>query len=178
METKQLATFGGGCFWCTEAIFNRVEGVSKITPGYSGGTVKNPNYKEVCSGTTGHAEVIQLEYNPQIINYKELLDIFFATHNPTTLNQQGNDKGTQYRSVIFYHSDAQKNTAQNSIAELNASGKLNHPIVTQILPLECFYTAEIEHHNYFEIHPEQSYCKFVIHPKVKKFEAVYGVKKT
>jgi peptide-methionine (S)-S-oxide reductase len=168
----QVATFGSGCFWCTEAIFERVNGVVKVESGYAGGTVKNPTYEEVCSGTTGHAEVTQITYDPKVITYDELLEVFWKTHDPTTLNRQGNDVGTQYRSVIFYHNDEQKRLAGKYKEELNKSGIWEKPIVTEITPFTNFYPAENYHQDYYENNPAQPYCSFVITPKVEKFEKV------
>ncbi|MCS6807867.1 MAG: peptide-methionine (S)-S-oxide reductase MsrA [Bacteroidota bacterium] len=169
----ELATFGSGCFWCTEAIFQRVKGVLKVVSGYSGGTVANPTYKQVCEGTTGHAECVQITYDPTQIRYEDLLKIFWKTHDPTTPNRQGNDVGTQYRSVIFYHSEQQKALAERYKKELDASGAWDKPIVTQIVPMTAFYPAEEYHQNYFHNNPNQGYCMFVIRPKVEKFEAVF-----
>jgi len=170
------ATFGSGCFWCTEAVFERVEGVQSVVSGYAGGTVEYPSYNKVCTGTTGHAEVIQITYDPDIITYDELLQIFWRTHDPTTLNRQGNDVGTQYRSVIFYHDDEQKQLAEKYKEELNASGAWKDPIVTEIVPLTNFYKAEDYHQNYYENNPNQGYCSFVIAPKLEKFEKVFKEK--
>jgi peptide-methionine (S)-S-oxide reductase len=165
----QIATFGGGCFWCTEAIFKQVKGVEKVIPGYSGGHVPNPTYEQVCSGTTNHAEVVQITFDPQIISYQTLVEIFMATHDPTSLNRQGNDIGTQYRSVIFYHNEEQKKIAQKVIQTLEAKKLYEKPIVTALEPFRAFYPAEEYHHNYFERNPNQPYCQFVIAPKVAKF---------
>ncbi len=170
----ELATFGGGCFWCTEAVFTRLKGVESVMPGYSGGTLKNPDYKAVCSGLTGHAEVIQITFNPEIISYKDLLKVFFSTHDPTTLNRQGADVGTQYRSVIFYHNQQQKEISEKIIADLNREGVWTQPIVTQLVPFEVFYPAEEYHQDYFEQNPNAGYCRMVIQPKVAKFEKVFG----
>lgn len=161
------AVFCGGCFWCTEAVFKRLKGVNVVRSGYTGGLVKNPAYREVCEGRTGHAEGIRLEFNPQIITYQDLLEIFFSTHNPTTLNRQGYDVGTQYRSAIFYTSEAQKETAKKYIEKLNESKIFEHLIVTTVEPLEVFYDAEIDHHDYYDQNKDQSYCQFVILPKIK-----------
>ena len=169
----QVATFGSGCFWCTEAIFERVNGVVKVESGYAGGTVKNPSYEEVCSGTTGHAEVTQITYDPNVTTYDELLEVFWKTHDPTTLNRQGNDVGTQYRSVIFYHNDEQKRLAENYKEELNKSGIWDKPIVTEITQFTNFYPAENYHQDYYDNNPSQPYCSFVITPKVEKFEKVF-----
>jgi peptide-methionine (S)-S-oxide reductase len=172
-DTMQLATFGNGCFWCTEAIFEQLKGVIKAESGYMGGKVKNPSYKEVCSGLTGHAEVIQILYNPQEISFVELLEVFWATHDPTTLNRQGNDVGTQYRSVIFYHNDEQKSIAEEYKQKLDASGAYTNPIVTEISPKEVFYVAENYHQDYFNQNGNEPYCRFVIQPKMDKFQKVF-----
>jgi peptide-methionine (S)-S-oxide reductase len=172
-QNLEIATFGSGCFWCTEAIFERLKGIEKVVSGYSGGHVKNPSYKEVCTGTTGHAEVTQIYFDPAIISYKELLDIFWQIHDPTTLNRQGNDVGTQYRSVIFYHNEKQKSIAEESKRNIEISGAFKNPIVTEILPLINFYVAEDYHQDYFKNNPNQPYCNVVIAPKVKKFIAKY-----
>ena len=169
----EKATFGGGCFWCTEAIYERVEGVHSVVSGYAGGTVKNPTYKQVCDGTTGHAEVTQITYDPKVVSYDELLEIFFKTHDPTTLNRQGADIGTQYRSVIFYHNDEQKQKAEYYKKELSKSGAWDNPVVTEISPVTNFYHAEDYHQDYYANNPNQGYCAFVIGPKVEKFEKVF-----
>lgn len=174
METLKKATFGSGCFWCTEAVFDRIEGIINVIPGYSGGHTKNPSYRDVCSGTTGHAEVIQLTYNPDIITYEKLLEIFFKTHDPTQLNRQGNDVGTQYRSVIFYHDDKQKQAALKIKNELEQANIWDNPIVTQIEEFKTFYKAEDYHNDYYLNNPNQGYCRFVITPKIEKFEAVFN----
>ncbi|MYB55696.1 MAG: peptide-methionine (S)-S-oxide reductase MsrA [Gemmatimonadetes bacterium] len=166
MET---ATLGGGCFWCVEAIYQDVIGVHKVVSGYAGGTVENPTYEEVCSGTTGHAEVVQIAFDPTVISFEEILFIFWRTHDPTTLNRQGNDVGTQYRSVIYYHDEEQKKIAEQSMAETEASDLWADPIVTEIAPLPIFYEGEAYHQNYFVENPYQPYCIFVINPKVQKF---------
>lgn len=167
------ATFGSGCFWCSEAIFQRVNGVKFVASGYSGGKRPNPTYDQVSSGATGHAEVIQITYNPQEVSYDQLLEIFWKTHDPTTLNRQGADVGTQYRSVVFYHNEAQKQTAESIKAELNASGAWNNPIVTEISPFTAFYKAENYHQNYYNNNKNAPYCNFVIVPKLEKFEKVF-----
>lgn len=172
----QVATFGNGCFWCTEAIFQRLNGVEKVVSGYSGGKVKNPTYKEVCSGLTGHAEVIQITYDPKRISFDELLEVFWKTHDPTTLNRQGADEGTQYRSAVFYHTDEQKLLAEEYKKKLDASGAFDNPIVTEITPFTAFYPAEDYHQNYFNLNGTQPYCSFVIQPKVEKFEKVFKSK--
>ena len=166
---SETATFGAGCFWCVEAVFQQVEGVRKVISGYTSGSTINPNYRDVCTGMTGHAEVVQIEFDPKIISFRELLDIFWHTHNPTTLNKQGNDVGTQYRSAIFYHSETQREIAEESKKEMDTSGMWDDPIVTEITEIDVFYTAEDYHQNYFELNPKQPYCQFVIHPKIKKF---------
>lgn len=166
----EVATLGGGCFWCTEAVFQRLRGVVSVESGYAGGKAPNPSYEAVCTGTTGHAEVIQVKFNPDEISYDDLLTVFWHTHDPTTLNRQGNDSGTQYRSVIFTHSDAQKAAAEKSKQETGASGLWKNPIVTEISPAPAFYKAEAYHQNYFNTHPNQGYCTFVVSPKVTKLQ--------
>lgn len=167
------ATFGAGCFWCVEAVFQNLKGVVSLESGFSGGHVKNPAYREVCEGTTGHAEVCQIVYNPKEISYAELLEVFWQTHDPTQLNRQGNDEGTQYRSAIFYHSDAQKEEAEKYKHELNASGAWSKPIVTEIAPFTVFYKADDYHQNYFNQNGDAPYCQYVIQPKVDKFKKVF-----
>lgn len=174
--TMDTATFGAGCFWCVEAQFQLLTGVISVTSGFSGGTVKNPAYKEVCMGTTGHAEVCQIVFDPTKITYDELLAAFWQTHDPTQLNRQGNDEGTQYRSVIFYHNEIQKNLAEKYKKELTASGAWDKPIVTEISPAGPFYKAEDYHQNYFNGNGEQPYCQYVIQPKVEKFKKVFKAK--
>lgn len=169
----EKATFGNGCFWCTEAVFQDLEGVEKVESGYAGGPEENPTYKQVCSGTTGHAEVLQITYDPQKISYAELLEVFWETHDPTTLNRQGNDVGPQYRSIVLYHNDEQKQLADKYKQELDASGAYNAPIVTTIEPLTKYYPAEDYHQNYFNTHGHEPYCSFVIRPKVDKFRQVF-----
>lgn len=161
------AIFCGGCFWCTEAVFKRLKGVYSVKPGYTGGFVKHPAYREVCLGTTGHAEGILINYNPDEISYKSLLEVFFSTHNPTTLNRQGHDVGTQYRSAIFYTSDSQKETAEKYISFLESSKVFSDPIVTTVAIFDIFYDAEQNHHDYYDQNRQQSYCQFVISPKIK-----------
>lgn len=163
------ATFGSGCFWCTEAVFQRLKGVKSVASGYSGGTVENPSYEDVCTGRTGHAEVIQVTYDPAQISFDDLLKVFWQTHDPTTLNQQGNDVGTQYRSAVFYHTDEQRKIAEQYKRQLDASKVFARPIVTEITPFKKFYAAEKYHQNYFNLNPQQGYCQFVIRPKVEKF---------
>lgn len=172
----ETATLGAGCFWCVEAVFQRLNGVENVISGYSGGFIKNPAYREVCNGVTGHAEVCQIIFNPELITFTELLQVFWQTHDPTTLNRQGNDHGTQYRSAIFYHSDEQKNIAELYKNELNKSNTFDNPIVTEITPFTNFYPAEKEHHNYFNLHEEQPYCEYVIRPKIEKFHILFGDK--
>ena len=167
------ATFGNGCFWCTEAFFQRINGVEKVISGYSGGIVSNPSYEQVCTGTTNHAEVVQVIYDPSKVSYDELLEVFWKTHDPTTLNRQGNDVGTQYRSVIFYHNEEQKQKADHYKEELNKSGAWNKPVVTAIQPFSKFYAAENYHQNYYNNNPRQMYCQYVIRPKLEKFEKVF-----
>ena len=175
MQDKKLqkATFGSGCFWCTEAVFELVKGVTSVTSGYTGGNIKNPTYEEVCSEKSGHAEAIQLTFDKEVINYDELLEIFWKTHDPTTLNQQDNDVGTQYRSVIFYHNEEQKQLAEQYKVALDESGAWVNPIVTEILPATEFYKAEDYHQDYYSSNPHQGYCTFIIAPKVEKFKEVF-----
>jgi methionine-S-sulfoxide reductase len=175
-ESLQLATFGGGCFWCTEAVFLDVKGVKSVVSGYAGGSVKNPTYREVCSGLTGHAEVVQITFDPALVSYTDLLEIFWNTHDPTTLNRQGADVGTQYRSVVFYHSPEQKTEAEQYKKQLEASKVFKNPVVTEISPIPVFYQAEAYHQNYFALNPEQGYCQYVIRPKVEKFKKQFGNK--
>ncbi|TZF83027.1 peptide-methionine (S)-S-oxide reductase MsrA [Pedobacter sp. BS3] len=172
----QRATFGAGCFWCTEAVFQTLKGVEKVVSGYMGGHKENPTYPEVCTGDTGHAEVIDITFDPQVISYEELLLIFFKTHNPTTLNRQGNDVGTQYRSVIFYYSDEQKQQAEDMIAQLEQAHVFDQPIMTQIEPASIFYKAEDYHQNYFNDNADKPYCSFVIQPKLNKFAREFADK--
>lgn len=169
----QTATFGSGCFWCSEAIFERVKGVKSVVSGYAGGNVPNPSYEAVCSGKTGHAEVIQISFDPKVVSYDELLEVFWKTHDPTTLNRQGADVGTQYRSVIFYHDTEQKQKADNYKFELTKAEIWKDPIVTEISPLKNFYSAEKYHQDYYEQNPNQGYCSFVITPKIEKFEKIF-----
>jgi len=167
------ATFGAGCFWCVEAVFQRLDGVISIKSGYSGGTVKNPSYREVCTGNTGHAEVCQIVYDKRKVSFDELLEVFWKTHDPTTLNMQGNDHGTQYRSAIFYHNQEQKEKAESYKKELNAAHVYPNPIVTEIVPFTNYYAAEDYHQNYYNQNGNEGYCKFVIQPKVEKFEKIF-----
>lgn len=174
-ENLELATFGGGCFWCTEAVFQEVKGVEKVVSGYSGGTVPgHPTYREICSGLTGHAEVVQVTFNTNVISYQDVLVIFMTTHDPTTLNRQGGDKGTQYRSVIYYHSDAQKEIAEAVVKEV--APYYEDEIVTEITALDVFYNAEQEHQNYYRQHQTQGYCSFVIAPKLAKMRKLHANK--
>ena len=170
----QKATLGNGCFWCTEAIFQKLKGVSSTKSGYSGGHDTSPTYKAVCSGETGHAEVLQIEFDSSFIDFSELLEVFWNTHNPTTLNQQGNDRGTQYRSVVFYHNEEQRIEAEKSKRELDASKIWENPIVTEITKFEKFYPGEDYHDNYFETHGHEPYCTLVVAPKVKKFQEKFS----
>lgn len=173
METRtELATLGGGCFWCTEAIYQMLPGVKSVISGYAGGMTESPTYKEVCSGKTGHAEVIQIEFDPAVISYEKILETFWDAHDPTTLNRQGNDVGTQYRSVILYHNEGQKAAAAKSKAL--AQSRSNKPIVTEIVPFTKFFKAEGYHQDYYRLNPDQPYCRAVIQPKVKKFEQKLG----
>ena len=168
-----VATFANGCFWCTEAIFQQLEGVKKVTSGYSGGHVDNPTYEQVCEKNTGHAEALQIVYDPAVISFDELLEVFWKTHDPTTLNRQGNDVGPQYRSVIFYHDNTQKEKAEAYKAELDKSGAWSNPVVTAIEPFKNFYVAEDYHQNYFKLNGKAPYCQYVIRPKLEKFEKIF-----
>ncbi len=169
----ETATLGNGCFWCTEAVFQRLKGVKSVTSGYSGGTVKNPTYRQVCTGTTGHAEAIQVTFDPAVIPYEDLLAVFWHTHDPTTKDRQGNDVGTQYRSVIFYHNEKQKKIAEEFKAKLDASRVYAMPVVTEIVPYQVFYPAENYHQNYYNENSSQPYCRIVIGPKVEKLKKVF-----
>lgn len=169
----EIATLGAGCFWCVEAIFQQVEGVKKVASGYSGGQRENPTYEQVCSGATGHAEVIQVTFDPSIVSYQEILEVFWGVHDPTTLNRQGADTGTQYRSVIFYHNDEQKKTASELKDKLNKSGAFENPVVTEIAPFDKFYVAENYHQDYYNRNGSQPYCSIVIRPKIEKFRKVF-----
>ncbi len=173
---KEVAIFGAGCFWCVEAIYDSLHGVTKVEPGYMGGSLPEPSYKEVCSGTTGHAEIIRIEFNSDQISYSELLEVFWASHDPTTLNRQGNDRGTQYRSVIFYISEEQKELAEKSLEKEDASGDFKNPIVTEISKEETFWVAENYHHDYLEHNPENPYCQAVVSPKFEKFKIKFAHK--
>jgi peptide-methionine (S)-S-oxide reductase len=167
-QKTEIAVFGGGCFWCSEAVFDELRGVASVMPGYAGGSVKNPTYEQVCSGLTRHAEVIRIEFDPGQITYRDLLTVFFATHDPTTLNRQGNDVGTQYRSIILYAGEEQKREAEQFIAELDGSAVHGDPIVTEVKPLDEFYVAEEYHRNYYANNPYQPYCQVMIPPKLRK----------
>ena len=172
----ETATFGTGCFWCSEAVFSELMGVSSVEPGYSGGRVKDPTYEQVCTGTTGHAEVSQVTYDPGVISYRELLEVFFSTHDPTTLNRQGGDVGTQYRSVIFYHDVGQKAAAEEILVELTRDKAYRSPIVTEVAPFSAFYPAEEYHKDYYRRNPRQGYCQAVISPKLAKFRQHFRAK--
>jgi len=173
MATTELATLGGGCFWCIEAVFEQVKGVVDVRPGYSGGSAEDATYQRVCSGSTDHAEVVQIEFDPQVIAYWEILDIFFNVHDPTTLNRQGADMGRQYRSVIFYHDEEQRKTALEVIEQVNSLAIYRNPVVTQVVPYEAFYPAEKYHEDYYENNPNQPYCRLIIAPKVSKLRKYY-----
>jgi peptide-methionine (S)-S-oxide reductase len=176
MSELQTAVLGGGCFWCLEAVFDRVTGVKSVESGYMGGRRKNPTYEQVCSGATGHVEVVRVTFDPAQVSFRELLDIFFTIHDPTTLNRQGNDAGTQYRSVIFYNSDEQQRDAEQAIADLTAGRAFSNPIVTAVEPASEFYVAEDYHQRYFAGHSSAPYCQYVIVPKLKKFDQKFGKK--
>lgn len=172
----ELATLGGGCFWCLEAVYNQMEGVASALSGYMGGTVVNPTYRAVCTGSTGHIEVTQVTFDPAVTSYREILEVFFAIHDPTSRDRQGNDEGPQYRSAIFYHSEAQRETAEAMIRELDAERVWARPIVTEVRPAETFYVAEDYHQEYFKNNPGQPYCAFVVAPKVAKFREKFAAK--
>ena len=172
-QAREQATLGGGCFWCLEAVYKELRGVERVVSGYAGGHVPRPTYEQVCSGRTGHAEVVQITFDPRLVSYRELLEVFFTIHDPTTPNRQGADVGTQYRSIILYHSPEQQQTAQAVMAELGAARVWDAPIVTQVEPLEAFYPAEDYHQEYFARNPNQPYCQIVIAPKVAKFRQKY-----
>jgi peptide-methionine (S)-S-oxide reductase len=178
MPDLQAAVFGGGCFWCLEAVFDRVTGVKSVESGYMGGRRENPTYEQVCSGATGHVEVVRVTFDPALVSYRDLLDIFFTVHDPTTLNRQGNDAGTQYRSVIFYTSDDQRTQAEQAIRELTAARAFPDPIVTAVEPARDFYAAENYHQEYYAQHSSAPYCQYVIAPKLKKFEEKFARKKS
>ncbi len=169
----EVATLGGGCFWCLEAVYEELKGVEKVESGYSGGSVPDPTYRQVCTGTTGHAEVVQVTFDPEVVSFREILEVFFTIHDPTTLNRQGGDVGTQYRSAIFYHSSEQRTVAEQVIAELEAEHVYDSPIVTELAPFTTFYPAETYHQDYFARNPNQPYCAAVIAPKVSKFRRRY-----
>jgi len=169
----EVATLGGGCFWCLEAVYVQLKGVASVVSGYAGGHVDNPTYNQVCAGTTGHAEVVQVTFDPDVITYRDLLDVFFTIHDPTTLNRQGADAGTQYRSAIYTHSPEQQAAAEQAIADITASGLWADPIVTEVAPLDTFYPGEDYHQQYYERNPYQGYCRVVIAPKVAKFRKAY-----
>lgn len=174
MAAEEQATLGGGCFWCLEPVFDKLKGVSKVVPGYAGGHVENPTYEQVCQGDTGHAEVVQITFDPSVITYEDLLDIFFSVHDPTTLNRQGNDVGPQYRSIILYHSEAQKQAAERVMQRIESEKRWERPLVTELVPLETFYPAEEYHHQYYERNPQQGYCFMVIRPKIERFTKKYA----
>lgn len=176
MSKNKVATFGGGCFWCTEGAFQQLKGVNSVVSGYAGGHVSEPTYEQVCTGTTGHAEVVQVSYDESLISYRELLEVLFAIHDPTQLNRQGNDIGTQYRSVIFYHDEDQHAAATNIIAEITTDQLFEQPLVTEVVPFNNWYPAELHHENYFSRNPEQPYCAAVIAPKLAKFRATFAAK--
>jgi peptide-methionine (S)-S-oxide reductase len=177
MEKRtETATLAGGCFWCLEAAFERLQGVMSVIPGYTGGQAPSPSYRDVCTGTTGHAEAVQITFDPGVLSFRELLEVFFSIHDPTTLNYQGNDVGTQYRSAVFYHTAEQKQEAERMIGELTASGVWTQPIVTEVKQLAEFHPAEEYHHQYFRRNPEQGYCQVVIAPKLDKFRQRYAAK--
>src|SRR5829696_1259548 len=173
-DKSEIATFANGCFWCSEAIFERLKGVKSVLPGYSGGIVENPSYDQVCTGKTGHAESIQIEFDPKVLPFEKILDIFWHTHDPTTLNRQGNDVGTQYRSAIFYHNQKQKETAEKSKRDLEKDGVYKDSIVTEITPFREFYVAEDYHKNYYDNHQDATYCNYIIDPKERKLLIKYG----
>ncbi len=173
MKTE-IATLANGCFWCSEAVFSRLKGVKSVLPGYSGGKVENPSYDDVCTGRTGHAEAAQIEFDPTVISFEKLLDVFWHTHDPTTLNRQGNDVGTQYRSAIFYHSDEQRKIAENSKRELDEGDIYKDPVVTELIPFKKFFVAEDYHKKYYERHQDAPYCRYVIDPKIHKLLNRYG----
>jgi peptide-methionine (S)-S-oxide reductase len=172
--SNELATLGAGCFWCVEAVFDRLRGVESVMPGYTGGQNENPTYEQICTGTTGHAEVLQVSFDPEIITFSKLLEVFFKIHDPTTLNRQGADAGTQYRSSIFFHNDEQEAQSKEIIAKLDESGAYNDPIVTEVTKLEKYWPAENYHKDYFANNPENQYCQLVVRPKVEKFAKVFA----
>jgi peptide-methionine (S)-S-oxide reductase len=176
MSTSETTTLAGGCFWCLEAVYDDMQGVLSVESGYMGGRQPNPSYEAVCSGRTGHAEVVQVTFDPQVTTFRDILDVFFSIHDPTTLNRQGNDSGTQYRSAIFYHSDEQRATAEHAIRELTAAHAFRDPIVTEVAPASQFYIAEDYHQEYFAHNPHQGYCSYVVAPKVQKFRHKFAEK--
>jgi peptide-methionine (S)-S-oxide reductase len=173
-QNAAVATLAGGCFWCLEAVYDDMQGIESVVSGYMGGRVENPTYQQVCTGTTGHAEVVQVTYDPAVVSYRDLLEVFFTIHDPTTLNRQGNDVGTQYRSAIFYHDEAQKETAESLIAELEKDNVWDSPIVTEVVPLDTFYPAEDYHQDYYQNNAYQPYCQFVVRPKLEKFRQKFA----
>lgn len=173
-QNSAVATLAGGCFWCLEAVYDDMQGIQSVVSGYTGGQVDNPTYKQICTGTTGHAEVVQVRYDPAQLSFRDLLEVFFTIHDPTTLNRQGGDVGTQYRSAIFYHNEAQKETAESLIAELEAARVWDNPIVTEVTSLERFYPAEDYHQDYYENNAYQPYCQFVVRPKLEKFRQKFS----
>jgi peptide-methionine (S)-S-oxide reductase len=174
MSTQEIATLGGGCFWCLEAVYDEMQGVTSVESGYMGGLLPDPDYRSVCTGRTGHVEVVQVTFDPAVTTYREILEVFFAIHDPTSMDRQGNDSGTQYRSAIFYYSDEQRRVAQELIAELD--GEFSRPIVTEVRPAETFYIAEDYHQEYFRNNPQQPYCAFVVSPKIRKFREKFAAK--
>ena len=174
MSERELATFGGGCFWCVEAVFEEVEGVESVTSGYAGGHVADPSYEEVCRGTTGHAEVVQVDYDPDVVSYRDLLEVFFAVHDPTTEDREGPDVGSQYRSAVYYHDEAQREAVESYVEELESEGVYDDPIVTEVEPLDAFYEAEEHHQDYYEKNPNQPYCAMQIPPKLSKVREKFG----
>ena len=176
MSTREIATLGGGCFWCLEAVYDQMEGVLSVESGYMGGRMEDPDYQSVCTGKTGHIEVVQVTFDSEVTSYREILEVFFAIHDPTSLDRQGNDSGTQYRSAIFYHDDQQRNTAEQLVNELDGEGIWRTPIVTEVRPASTFYEAEAYHRDYFRNNPQQPYCAFVVGPKVRKFREKFAAK--
>jgi peptide-methionine (S)-S-oxide reductase len=177
MVNPETATLGGGCFWCLEAVYDEMQGVQSVESGYMGGKTQNPTYRDVCSGLTGHAEVVQLTFDPSVASYRDILEVFFAIHDPTTPNRQGNDVGTQYRSAIFYHSGQQRQTAEEVIRELTAARAFSGPIVTEVAPAAPFYRAEDYHQEYFRNNPNQPYCAYIVSPKLQKFREKFAVRR-
>jgi peptide-methionine (S)-S-oxide reductase len=176
MATLETATLGGGCFWCLEAVYDEMEGVQSVESGYMGGMLPNPDYRSVCTGRTGHIEVVQLKFDPSVTTYREILEVFFAIHDPTSMDRQGNDSGTQYRSAIFYHSEEQQRTAREMIGELQQEDVFSQPIVTEVRPAETFYIAEDYHQEYFRNNAQQPYCAFVVSPKIRKAREKFGAR--